>query len=114
MKKIMNRFQGKDLARYGSIATEVVIQKWFRSSQSLSSEEMIRLMRWLDKVPTKANRSKIVDEQNTISRRKSSDRRTFQPSPPFPFEDCSGTLVTQERRFTPDRRVNNIEVEWML
>ncbi len=114
MKKIISKFQGKDLARYGSVATEVVIQKWFRASQSLSSEEMIRLMRWLDKVPSKTNRSKHIDEQNTISRRKSSDRRSFKPSPSFPFEDGFGALVTQERRFTPDRRVNNIEVEWLL
>lgn len=47
----------------------------------------------------------------TQDRRKIADRRGMAPPPLFPFFDSEDTLVRQDRRHTPDRRVNNIVVE---
>lgn len=38
------------------------------------------------------------------------ERRSFEPSPPFPLVDKRGQLVVVDRRFMADRRLNNISV----
>ncbi len=43
-------------------------------------------------------------------RRISEDRRTSSSCPPFPFFDSEQTLIREDRRRTPDRRINNIEI----
>ncbi len=43
-------------------------------------------------------------------RRKLGDRRIANDSPPFPFFDSDQTLVREDRRRIPDRRINNIEI----
>jgi len=43
-------------------------------------------------------------------RRVSDDRRTTNSCPPFPFFDSEQTLIREDRRKTPDRRINNIEI----
>ena len=47
----------------------------------------------------------------TQDRRKIADRRGMAPPPLFPFFDSEDTLVRQDRRHIPDRRINNIYVE---
>ncbi len=44
-------------------------------------------------------------------RRVLEDRRVSDNSPPFPFFDSEQTLVRENRRRIPDRRINNIEIE---
>ena len=43
-------------------------------------------------------------------RRKLDDRRVSIESPPFPFFDSDQTLVREDRRRMPDRRISNIEI----
>lgn len=43
-------------------------------------------------------------------RRNLEDRRLSEDAPPFPFFDSEQTLVRENRRRIPDRRINNIEV----
>ena len=40
------------------------------------------------------------------------DRREFRNMPEVPFVDSNGEMVAQDRRITPDRRLNNIHDEW--
>lgn len=47
----------------------------------------------------------------TQDRRKVVDRRGLTAPPLFPFFDGEDTLVRQDRRTMPDRRINNIYVE---
>ena len=47
----------------------------------------------------------------TQERRGIEDRRKMISTPLFPFFDSEDTLVRQDRRQTPDRRINNIYVE---
>ena len=47
----------------------------------------------------------------TQDRRKIADRRGMAPPPLFPFFDSEDTLVRQDRRHMPDRRINNIYIE---
>ncbi len=47
----------------------------------------------------------------TQERRSPEDRRTMITTPLFPFFDSEDTLVRQDRRQIPDRRINNIYVE---
>jgi len=41
------------------------------------------------------------------------DRRRRIDTPEVPFRDSRGEIIKHDRRKTPDRRVNNIEVEWI-
>ena len=43
-------------------------------------------------------------------RRAQRDRRESDSCPPFPFFDSDQTLVRENRRRIPDRRINNIEI----
>jgi len=44
-------------------------------------------------------------------RAKCGKRRQNKDMPSVPFKDCNWTTVTVCRRKTPDRRINNIQVE---
>ena len=44
-------------------------------------------------------------------RRALDDRRRSDNSPPFPFFDSEQTLVRENRRKIPDRRINNIQID---
>jgi len=48
-------------------------------------------------------------------RRTMKDRRSWVRNVPlsYPFVDRHGTLVAEDRRVTPDRRLSNIEVHWL-
>lgn len=41
------------------------------------------------------------------------DRRHDMDTPKTPFNDKNGIAVIRDRRIAPDRRINNIEVEWI-
>ena len=45
--------------------------------------------------------------------RRKHDRRSFESAPPFPFWTPTG-WVLEDRRKRPDRRLNNIEVEFLV
>ena len=47
----------------------------------------------------------------TQERRGSEDRRIMIATPLFPFFDSEDTLVRQDRRQIPERRINNITIE---
>ena len=47
----------------------------------------------------------------TQERRSPDDRRKMINTPLFPFFDSEDTLVRQDRRQIPDRRINNIQIE---
>jgi hypothetical protein len=42
-----------------------------------------------------------------------SDRRRADSTPVVPFRDSSGLTVHEDRRKLPDRRLNNIQAEWV-
>ena len=44
-------------------------------------------------------------------RRELGDRRITDNDPPFPFFDSEQTLVRENRRRMPDRRINNIQID---
>lgn len=48
-------------------------------------------------------------------RRTGNDRRSWKKTQNvvYPFFDSDGTVVERDRRVTPDRRLNNIEVQWL-
>jgi hypothetical protein len=41
------------------------------------------------------------------------DRRQNEDMPRFPFKDSNGATITECRRKIPDRRINNIQAEWV-
>jgi len=51
---------------------------------------------------------KIKDKRN-----RTEDRRHVIEAPQVPFKDNNGVTIIDDRRNTPDRRINNIEVEWV-
>lgn len=52
--------------------------------------------------------------ESTLRSRSQRDRRSWQPMPPLPFKDYNGMVVTHDRRRVPERRLDNIVVEWFL
>ena len=44
--------------------------------------------------------------------RRRHDRRSWKPTPTFPLYTSEG-VVTEDRRVLPDRRLNNIKVEFL-
>ena len=50
--------------------------------------------------------SEFINERRTLD-----DRRQSGDAPPFPFFDSDQTLVRENRRRIPDRRINNIEID---
>ena len=51
--------------------------------------------------------------RSDTDRRSSQDRRSDDNISKSPFKDSDRQKVTVERRRTADRRLNNIEVEWL-
>jgi hypothetical protein len=47
------------------------------------------------------------------NRRKKDDRRTFRPTPAFPFADTHGCFLHESRSRAPDRRLNSLSAEWI-
>ena len=41
------------------------------------------------------------------------DRRRDTNMPAVPFRDSNGLTIHEDRRKTPDRRLNNIQAEWV-
>jgi hypothetical protein len=41
------------------------------------------------------------------------DRRQGETMPRVPFKDSNGVTVRECRRKTPDRRIGNIQAEWI-
>jgi len=41
------------------------------------------------------------------------DRRRGTNMPAVPFRDSNGLTIHEDRRKTPDRRLNNIQAEWV-
>lgn len=54
-----------------------------------------------------------MNKRKVKERRLGSERRKHTTTPKFPFYDCSGILVAQDRRILPDRRLTGISVEWL-
>lgn len=52
-----------------------------------------------------------MDSDYIIEKRQLQDRRQSDIAPPFPFFDSEQTLVRENRRRMPDRRINNIEID---
>jgi hypothetical protein len=46
-------------------------------------------------------------------RRKVRDRRSFRPTPAFPFTDTRGCFLRDCRSTIPDRRLNSLQAEWL-
>jgi hypothetical protein len=51
---------------------------------------------------------KIKDERDRLE-----DRRHDIDAPKTPINDNDGVTIIDDRRNTPDRRINSIEVEWV-
>ena len=88
---------------------ESFLKLWLHSRETLTTAEMEQLLKRVGGVRA-ANRS----GKQTICRRSLKDRRSWSNSQTIPFIDANGTEVTEDRRRIPDRRINNIEVEWMF
>lgn len=41
------------------------------------------------------------------------DRRQNHEMPKVPFVDSNGAIINESRRKIPDRRIDNIKVEWI-
>jgi hypothetical protein len=41
------------------------------------------------------------------------DRRRNDAMPKVPFKDSNGAIIIDSRRKIPDRRINNIQAEWV-
>jgi len=52
-----------------------------------------------------------MSSQIRIERRTQNDRRSIELSPAFPFFDSEQTLVREDRRHIPERRINNIQIQ---
>lgn len=90
--------------------TEGSIYEWFRSSSSVTHDDLDRLMEWLQNRGRHLSLARV--DARTICRRAERDRRSWRPMPQVPFKDSDGNVVVRDRRQTPERRVNNIDVEW--
>jgi len=47
------------------------------------------------------------------NRLRNDDRRQNKVMPSFPFKDNSGATIRKCRRKIPERRINNIQAEWI-
>jgi carbon storage regulator len=56
-----------------------------------------------------------AEEQEQISNRRLqfSNRRQNNVMPRVPFKDSNGATITESRRKIPDRRIGNIQAEWI-
>ena len=88
---------------------ESFLKLWLHSKDYLTPKELELLLKHAGDahIPKTGRRP-------TICRRTRQDRRSWSNSIFAPFIDADGTMVTTDRRRTPDRRINNIEVEWIF
>jgi hypothetical protein len=49
----------------------------------------------------------------TNKRHQIGDRRVNKDMPRPPFKDSHGATIMESRRKTPDRRIGNIQAEWV-
>jgi len=56
---------------------------------------------------------RIVKTSDIERRVRTADRRWQNASPACPFRDSNGFRVMNDRRKLPDRRIGNIQVEWV-
>ena len=47
------------------------------------------------------------------NRLRNDDRRQNKVMPSFPFKDSNGATIRECRRKIPERRINNIQAEWV-
>ncbi len=59
-------------------------------------------MEFIDRTPVAGCRRDVRD-----------DRRKNYKVSEFPLEDCKGRRVSRDRRYQPERRMNNVVVEWL-
>ena len=61
----------------------------------------------------KQRKSNVSSKQKVPieKRRDKEDRRSFTPARVFPLIDQFGSLISQDRRSMPDRRIANIQVK---
>ena len=59
----------------------------------------------------KKHQSKMEAEDSSSNQRKLEDRRSFKPAHQFPLLDTKRSVISQDRRKQPDRRLANIEVK---
>lgn len=59
-------------------------------------------MEFVDRTPGSGCRRSVED-----------DRRMSYKISDFPLVDVSGRLVSKDRRYQPERRLNNVVVEWL-
>ena len=52
-----------------------------------------------------------MNTQSRTERRTLNERRVQEHSPVFPFFDSKQTLVREDRRLIPNRRINNIQIQ---
>ena len=94
---------------FDTLDAESFLKLWLHSRETLSVTEMEQLLK-------RAGGSRVAHRGGnpTICRRSQKDRRSWSGCQFTPFIDENGTEVAKDRRRTPDRRINNIEVEWMF
>jgi hypothetical protein len=54
-----------------------------------------------------------LEGEMEANRRRNDDRRQNADTPSFPFKDSNGVTIKECRRKIPDRRLNNIQAEWV-
>jgi hypothetical protein len=58
------------------------------------------------------NNKKTAEAEKTMKEQRVGDRRlSFHSGQRFPFQDLWGRIIHDDRRRTPDRRLNNISLE---
>ena len=62
---------------------------------------------------TKGGPDKNMHKGDSMLRHRTAERRYYGDKIRFPLRDSEGVLVLADRRLQPDRRLGNIEVEWL-
>jgi hypothetical protein len=62
----------------------------------------------------KALKANLSEQARTglLERRSGKDRRSWGKMPEVPFHDSNGSIVTSDRRVTPERRMSSLQVNW--
>ena len=107
----------KAVEDYEDEASERFLRLWLAGAEPLSVTELAVALKRAEAALEKHNARKISRNNypsSTICRRMGAERRRWNAAPFTPFIDADGNEVTEDRRTTPDRRINNIEVQWLL
>jgi hypothetical protein len=62
---------------------------------------------------TKMISEKDMHKADSMLCNRAGERRSHNSKTRFPLRDFRGVLVLDDRRVQPDRRLGNIEVEWL-